>query len=76
MERHVVDTTGIRSVNFEPRGEELEIEFADGGVYRYQMVPQEIYQELMEAPSKASYFTQTINERFACVRVDPSLRAD
>ena len=76
MERHVVDTSNIRSVNFEPHGEELEIEFADGGIYRYQMVPQEIYQELMEAPSRTSYFTQTINERFACVRVDPSMRAD
>ncbi|HEX6060043.1 MAG TPA: KTSC domain-containing protein [Gemmatimonadaceae bacterium] len=76
MDRHIVDISGIRSVNFEPRGEELEIEFADGGICRYQMVPQEIYQELMAAPSKTSYFTQTINERFACVRVDPSLRAD
>ena len=76
MERQVVDNSHIRNVHFEPRGEELEIEFADGGVYRYQMVPQEIYQELMAADSKASYFTQTIDQRFACVRVDPSLRAD
>jgi hypothetical protein len=76
MDRHVVDTSHIRKVAFEPSGEELEIEFADGGIYRYQMVPREIYQELMDADSKTSYFTQTINERFACVRVDPSLRAD
>ena len=76
MDRQIVDTSHIRKVAFEPRGEELEIEFADGGIYRYQMVPREIYQELMEADSKTSYFTQTINERFACVRVDPTLRAD
>ena len=76
MDRQVVDTSHIRKVAFEPGGEELEIEFADGGIYRYQMVPREIYQELMEADSKTSYFTQTINERFACVRVDPTLRAD
>ena len=76
MERQVVDGGRIRKIAFEPREEELEIEFADGGVYRYQMVPQEIYQELMAADSKARYFTQTINQRFACVRVDPSLRAD
>lgn len=70
MERQIVDLSDIRSVAFEPRGEELEIEFADGGRRRYQMVPEEIYRELLAADSKARYFTQTIDARFACIRVE------
>lgn len=76
MQRQVVGSSEIRSVAFEPGTEELEIEFADGDVCRYQMVPEEIYRELVQAESAAGYFSRVIRERFAYTRVGAAERAD
>jgi hypothetical protein len=42
----------------------LEIEFHDGGVYRYSNVPVHVYEGLLRASSKGSYFHDRIKERY------------
>lgn len=55
MEREEVDSTTIRSAGYDPRRKVLEVEFANGGVYRYYNVPEWLYQEFMVAQSKGAF---------------------
>lgn len=60
MEREAVESSMIASVGYDAQAEVLEIEFPSGEVYDYHEVPQEVYEELMEADSKGRYFLHSI----------------
>ena len=50
----------IRSMQYHPREQTLEIAFRDGrGVYRYFDVPEAEWQAFRSAPSKGTYLNQT-----------------
>lgn len=55
MERAPISSNGIRSVGYDPDSEIMEIEYADGVVYRYLMVPQFTYRALMAAPDPGAF---------------------
>lgn len=42
----------------------LELHFRSRAVYRYFAVPPAVFQDLIAAPSKGSYFNQNIRNRF------------
>ncbi len=62
MERLPVQSRNLASVGYDPDTLTLEIEFHNSGVYQYFGVPQEIYEGLMNAGSKGSYFHQSIKK--------------
>lgn len=62
MERRHVSSSNLRSVGYS--NGVLEIEFISGGVYRYSGVPESVYQGLMNAGSKGSYYNKYIKDRF------------
>ena len=37
----------------------LQLEFRDGYIYQYFLLPEELYRRLMSAPSKGAFFTKT-----------------
>ena len=47
----------------------LEVVFRAGGVYRYQGVPESIYQELMSAPSHGTFFQRHVKAQYPFVKV-------
>lgn len=47
----------------------LEVVFRAGGVYRYQGVPESIYQGLMAAPSHGTFFQKHVKVRYPYVKV-------
>ncbi|MFH0984366.1 MAG: KTSC domain-containing protein [Candidatus Omnitrophota bacterium] len=47
----------------------LEVVFRAGGVYRYQGVPERIYQELMSAPSHGTFFQRHVKAQYPFVKV-------
>jgi hypothetical protein len=55
-----VSSTAIASVGYSKRRHILEIEFANGAVYRYLQVGPSVYRELMRADSKARYYVANI----------------
>jgi hypothetical protein len=55
-------------VGYDEAARILEIEFVSGGVYRYFGVPPEVYQELLEAPSKGAYFLEHIKDEYQYAR--------
>ena len=52
MDRQQVSSSSIRSVGYDPQTQTLELEFHNGGVYRYANVPEAVYRGLMLADSK------------------------
>lgn len=62
MNRISVESSNLASVGYDESTSTLEIEFRSGGIYQYFGVPQNIYQELMNASSKGTYFDQNIKK--------------
>lgn len=62
MDRESVQSSNLASVGYDPSRSTLEIEFHGGGIYQYYGVPQHIYEGLMNAGSKGSYFDQNIKK--------------
>ena len=69
LRRLPVESTSLESVGFDPATNQLEIEFRDGGVYRYA-VPRRIHQELMAADSLGAYFARRIRHHYPGWKVE------
>ena len=57
-----VDSSNIRSVGYE--NGILYVSFHSGSTYSYSGVPQFIYQNLLNAPSKGKYFAANIKNSY------------
>ena len=79
MQRAFVESTTLRSAGHDAQSAVLELQFRNGAVYRYLLVPQRVYQDLLGARSKGGYFNfnHNIRGRYLYQRVQgaSSLRA-
>lgn len=48
---------------------QLTLEFRSGDAYRYFLVPAQVYEELLAAPSAGSYFTSMVRDRYPQTQV-------
>jgi len=55
-----VDSSMMRTVEYDESTCELDITFAGGKTYRYFDVPSEIYAELIDSESKGEFFNENI----------------
>jgi hypothetical protein len=67
--RTVVDSSSVRSVGYDARQRELELEFTGGSVYRYFDVPVEVYRGLLRADSIGSFVNDVVKPRYRYDRV-------
>lgn len=51
-----VASSNLDEVEYNTETEELDITFLSGRTYRYFNVPQDVHQELLNAPSHGKYF--------------------
>lgn len=58
MKRAAVTSRSLRSLGYEPDEQALEVEFHNGSIYRYEQVPAEVVQALLEADSLGRHFNQ------------------
>jgi lysyl-tRNA synthetase, class II len=58
----------IQSFDYDKEKKILKIEFASGSIYKYHDVPESLYKELENAPSKGQFFNSQIREKFGCDR--------
>jgi len=72
--RDRVPSNAIASVGYSKRRHILEIEFANGAVYRYLEVAPSVYRDLMNADSKARYYVANIKGNYPSVRVRPRVK--
>ncbi|MFD7897030.1 KTSC domain-containing protein [Streptomyces sp. NPDC059568] len=62
MQRVSVVSSSLASVGYETRSRTLEVQFKNGGIYRYAGVPEAVHSGLMSAPSKGRYFDAFIKK--------------
>lgn len=67
--RQRVASSAIASVGYSKRRHILEVEFANGRVYRYLQVTPSVYRELMSAESKARYYDRNIKGNYPSAHV-------
>jgi hypothetical protein len=69
VERFRVSSSNLHSVGYEPATETLEIKFLKSGMYQYFNVPNSLYDRLMSASSKGTFFDDHIKEHFRYKKV-------
>lgn len=70
MELVPVNSSNIRAVGYEEETATLVVEFEDGAIYHYLNVPSPIFEGLLSAPSKGTYFDRHVKKSgFAYRRV-------
>ncbi len=52
---HVVESSMVHAIGYDPEERALEVVFTSGKVYVYEGVPLDVYEGLMAAQSKGSY---------------------
>ncbi|PKP14055.1 MAG: KTSC domain-containing protein [Bacteroidetes bacterium HGW-Bacteroidetes-3] len=62
MKRQSVESSNLASIGYDAANEILEVEFNHGGVYQYFDVPENVYEELMNADSHGQYFDRNIKK--------------
>jgi hypothetical protein len=70
MRRNHVDSSAISSVGYDEKSSVLEVEFSSGAVYDYFKVPEKVYRDLLKAPSKGSFVSRRVRDRYPFVRRD------
>lgn len=62
MEKKSVLSSNLKTVGYDSKTKILEIEFHNGTIYQYFNVPETIFNGLMSANSKGSYFDSHIKK--------------
>jgi len=69
MHREPVDSSSLSSLGYDAHKHLLEVEFRNGGVYRYLEVPEEEFAALKEADSAGRYLNQEIKPFYSVIKV-------
>ena len=69
MQRVLVESTSLASAGHDARSAVLELQFRNGTVYQYFLVPPRVYRDLLGAGSKGRYFNQNIRGRYPYQRI-------
>jgi len=59
-----VESSSLMRVRYEVVDETLGTEFHDGSVYEYQRVPAHVYDSLMMASSKGTYYNENVRGKY------------
>ncbi|MHC8508992.1 MAG: KTSC domain-containing protein [Rhodospirillales bacterium] len=62
-------SSNLRSVGYDSQSQILEIEFNQSRIYQYYGVPEHLYEQLIQAPSKGRFFHVYIRHAFPYDRV-------
>jgi len=76
MNEMKVESTTLRALAYDGDREVLQLEFCTRAIYHYYGVPPAVYESLLGASSKGSYFNRVIRGRFPyalCARAQSGL---
>jgi hypothetical protein len=60
-----VDSSSVEAIGYDVDERELWVQFHGGRTYVYSEVPEEVYQEFVQADSKGSYFNRELKPNYA-----------
>lgn len=63
---HIIQSTMLRAIAYDPHSRELRVRFHTGGLYRYHDVPPEVAETLLDPPegSPGRYFNDEIRDAY------------
>jgi hypothetical protein len=64
LERQAVKSAILRSVGYDESKKILEIEFQNGLVYQFSLVPLKVYRDLMHSAEIGKYFSEKVRPKF------------
>lgn len=64
MERASVSSSSLASVGYDRSTGTLEVEFREGTVYQYFLVPESVHRALIEADSIGRYFVEHVRNAY------------
>ncbi len=67
MERVEVQSSNVKAISFHEGT--LEVEFKNGGVYRYQDVPGEVFERMKSATSVGRFFNSEIRGQYTSEKI-------
>ena len=71
MKRVALQSSSLRSLGYDSEQQILEVEFSSGALYRYEAVPPEVVQALLEADSLGRQFNQVFkSQHYRYRRID------
>jgi hypothetical protein len=69
MDRRIVQSSNVSSLGYDELSSTLEVEFSKGAIYQYFGVPQNIFDQLMQSPSKGQFINAYIKNAYPFSRV-------
>ncbi len=60
-----VDSSNIEAIGYDSDQRDLYVQFHGGRIYVYADVPEQIYQELLQADSKGSYLNRELKPNYS-----------
>ena len=70
MKRKSVQSSTLLSIGYDERKHILELQFTSSDVYQYAHVPAHVYDGLLVASSKGSYFNEHIKDQYEFEKMD------
>jgi hypothetical protein len=61
-----VSSSAMVAVGYDPRARRMKITFTQGHTYDFCGVPQHVFDGLLQAASKGSYYNDRIKDRYPC----------
>ena len=61
-----VSSSAIASVGYDPSLQRMQVKFNQGKTYSFCRVPQRIFDGLLAAGSKGSYYDSHIRDKYSC----------
>lgn len=69
MNKDTVQSSNVVAIGYDRPTETLEVEFLKGAVYQYYGVPEHLYNDIMNAPSKGRFLNTCIRDSYPFSRV-------
>lgn len=66
MEMLRVNSSAMNAVGYDPQTKRMKIQFTQGKTYDFCNVPQYIFEGLLSASSKGSYYNDHIRDKYQC----------
>lgn len=69
MDKRPVASSSVRAIGYDTPTQTLEVEFWSGRMYQYYNVPDNMYEQFMQAPSKGRFLNYYIKYQYPYLQV-------
>lgn len=68
--KHLVESTNLEWASYDKDKKELTVQFKSGGLYKYDKVPEKIFDDLLKSGSKGRFFWMKIRDVYKYTKLN------